>query len=352
MQPPLAHNPFSSWRKSAKRSNECAQKDFFPFALTSGAHCALEPRSTCNSAPNTVKVPLKGVCGNLNWKFVKKYQSYLRPCGAKTCNMSNNEVFPNQIIIEEGSVCPLVDDPDQEVEQSPKWSIKVKVSCLTILATISLLVMMLLSEALIMRHLEVLDVTEETVKVDIVSLEDWSHKEAIQSDNVLSISALDGSFSLSGPKQLTEDKIFFSQEIENMIAPSPGGYITQDIKMKLRKSEVGVISDPDWLHCGRELNRLITLGDGSSACARNRGSDYEFVQGEVMSYYLSQVLGIGTTPVVVLSEVRFFSILFKPDFDFFLSSQRDIGDLKSRQEDSKIICSSFPSRLLRPNGKM
>ncbi|XP_075044444.1 four-jointed box protein 1 [Mixophyes fleayi] len=54
--------------------------------------------------------------------------------------------------------------------------------------------------------------------------------------------------------------------------------------------------------CGRSTNRLVTLSDGSRACVRY-GINPEQIQGEVMSFYLSRLLGLRAVPPCVLSKV-------------------------------------------------
>ncbi|KAG9472529.1 four-jointed box protein 1 [Eleutherodactylus coqui] len=54
--------------------------------------------------------------------------------------------------------------------------------------------------------------------------------------------------------------------------------------------------------CGRSTNRLVTLSDGSRACVRY-GINPEQIQGEVLSFYLSRLLGLRTVPPCVLSKV-------------------------------------------------
>ncbi|XP_056383847.1 four-jointed box protein 1 [Hyla sarda] len=54
--------------------------------------------------------------------------------------------------------------------------------------------------------------------------------------------------------------------------------------------------------CGRSTNRLVTLSDGSRACVRY-GINPEQIQGEVLSFYLSRLLGLNTVPPCVLSKV-------------------------------------------------
>ncbi|KAM5138396.1 four-jointed box protein 1 [Mantella aurantiaca] len=54
--------------------------------------------------------------------------------------------------------------------------------------------------------------------------------------------------------------------------------------------------------CGRSTNRLATLSDGSKACIRY-GINPEQIQGEVLSFYLSRLLGLPAVPPCVLSKV-------------------------------------------------
>ncbi|KAM4018722.1 four-jointed box protein 1 [Anomaloglossus baeobatrachus] len=54
--------------------------------------------------------------------------------------------------------------------------------------------------------------------------------------------------------------------------------------------------------CGRSTNRLVTLSDGSRACVRY-GINPEQIQGEVLSFYLSRLLGLHTVPPCILSKV-------------------------------------------------
>ena len=75
---------------------------------------------------------------------------------------------------------------------------------------------------------------------------------------------------------------------------------------EIRNRKVKSLEHPDWLHCGRSPNRYVKFQDGTHACARYRNDHVEFVQGEVMAFYLARLLGITNTPAVVLSEVGCF----------------------------------------------
>ena len=83
----------------------------------------------------------------------------------------------------------------------------------------------------------------------------------------------------------------------------PSDQEVQSQLQQLRQRHVTKLAHPDWLHCGREKNRFVSFDDGSNACARFRSVHTEFVQGEIMAFYLARLLGITNTPAVVLSKV-------------------------------------------------
>ena len=103
---------------------------------------------------------------------------------------------------------------------------------------------------------------------------------------------------------LVEDGIFWSSSLEAKVSPGPSDQEVQSQLQQLRQRHVTQLDKPDWLHCGREKNRFVHFDDGSNACARFRSVHTEFVQGEVMAFYLARLLGITNTPAVVLSKVR------------------------------------------------
>ena len=88
------------------------------------------------------------------------------------------------------------------------------------------------------------------------------------------------------------------------MSPGPSDAQVQFKLQELRERKVQSLDKPDWLHCGRDKNRFVHFQDGGHACARFRANHAEFVQGEVMAFYLARLLGITNTPAVILSEVR------------------------------------------------
>jgi four-jointed box protein 1 len=55
--------------------------------------------------------------------------------------------------------------------------------------------------------------------------------------------------------------------------------------------------------CGSMQNRLLTFNDSTKACVRYR-LNTDQLQGEIYSYYLSKLLGIGNTPPTTLHKVE------------------------------------------------
>ncbi|XP_022243466.1 uncharacterized protein LOC111086135 [Limulus polyphemus] len=72
---------------------------------------------------------------------------------------------------------------------------------------------------------------------------------------------------------IVEDGIFWSEEIETVVPKV----------------------------CGRPKNQYVTFQDGSRVCARYRAPHEYLVQGELLSFYLSRLLGIHNVPAVTLS---------------------------------------------------
>ena len=55
--------------------------------------------------------------------------------------------------------------------------------------------------------------------------------------------------------------------------------------------------------CGRMQNRLVTFSNGTRACCRYR-QNYDQIQGEIFSFYLSRLLGLRNLPPSALGLVR------------------------------------------------
>ena len=219
-----------------------------------------------------------------------------------------------------------------------------KLLCLILVASLALLSIVLLSEQLIARHVHrnqgsvqaelILAPGSSQVieELDILTLEEWANQET--SDFPMDSSRQDpvGSrdYLANSPSgllhsqglKLIEEGIFWSAELEAKVPPGPSDQEVQAQMQQLRQRRVTGLDQPDWLHCGRDKNRFVHFDDGSNACARFRSVHTEFVQGEVMAFYLARLLGITNTPAVVLSKVRsiFPTTLFKAHFAFCITT--------------------------------
>lgn len=144
--------------------------------------------------------------------------------------------------------------------------------------------------------------------VEVVTLENKKeevnkdyYKYEDESDDIKFYSAL--GVTNSDEVQLVEDGIYWSEAVEDNIAPGLSDDLVQDEILALRSRTVQRLEPPSWLKCGRDKNRFVTFSDGVHACARYREPDQQLVLGEVMSFYLARTLGFTNVPVVTLSQV-------------------------------------------------
>lgn len=103
---------------------------------------------------------------------------------------------------------------------------------------------------------------------------------------------------------LVENGIYWSAYVEAML-PKGLSYnnITKLIRA-IRGTPVVSLEAPKWNRCGRAKNAFATLQDKSHVCARYRHPHSSFVFGEVLSFYLSRLVGIDNVPVVVLATTN------------------------------------------------
>lgn len=104
-----------------------------------------------------------------------------------------------------------------------------------------------------------------------------------------------------GPVKLgspVEDGIFWSEWLEDLL---PAGFTeeyAQTWRERARTHRV-VKLEPG---CGRISNQLATFADGTKACVRY-GINADQVQGETLTYYLANLLGITNLPPLILSQL-------------------------------------------------
>ncbi|KAK2186334.1 hypothetical protein NP493_205g01016 [Ridgeia piscesae] len=85
------------------------------------------------------------------------------------------------------------------------------------------------------------------------------------------------------------------------------GVTAEDIaefQKKLRVGRVSQIQKAQWNKCGRPKNQYIVFNDNSTFCARYRHPHDKLIHGEILSFYLSRMLGLDSVPVVMLSQVN------------------------------------------------
>ena len=178
---------------------------------------------------------------------------------------------------------------------------KIVIILLTLVGLLALTSIFLLGEQLIVRHLPHTQTLagdeqqqQEEEILEIVTIDAW-----IKNTKVVVFGDRN-----EDKKKSDAKSIFWDSEVEASIAPGLNADEVQYEIESLRSRKVKAMHEPDWLHCGRQKNRFIEFQDGTFACARNRGMKHaEFVQGEVMAFYLARLLGIHNVPAVTLSKV-------------------------------------------------
>nr|XP_027232670.1 extracellular serine/threonine protein kinase four-jointed-like [Penaeus vannamei] len=102
--------------------------------------------------------------------------------------------------------------------------------------------------------------------------------------------------------KVVEDGIVFSAAAEELLKESHLNDATVgEVQAQLRSHKVVKLEEPNWEKCGRPKNQWVELSTGGAACARYRYPDDYLLLGEVLSFYLSRVLGVGHVPPVVLA---------------------------------------------------
>lgn len=105
-----------------------------------------------------------------------------------------------------------------------------------------------------------------------------------------------------GPVKLgspVEDGIFWSEWLEGLLPVGFSEEYARAWQERVRTHRI-VNLEPG---CGRISNQLATFADGTKACVRY-GINADQVQGETLTYYLAQLLGISNLPPLVLAQVN------------------------------------------------
>ncbi|XP_061166823.1 four-jointed box protein 1-like [Saccostrea echinata] len=102
-------------------------------------------------------------------------------------------------------------------------------------------------------------------------------------------------------KLAVSERIFWSAFVEKMV---PKGFSDEEVfnyTINIQSQSVDKVELASWNKCGRPKNAYITLKNKNIVCARYRDSHVRFILGEVLSFYLSRLLGMDNVPAVVLS---------------------------------------------------
>ncbi|XP_068169626.1 four-jointed box protein 1 [Antennarius striatus] len=105
-----------------------------------------------------------------------------------------------------------------------------------------------------------------------------------------------------GPVKLgfpVEDGVFWSERMEELLPVGFKEEYSRAWQARARAERI-VKLEPG---CGRVSNQLATFADGTKACVRY-GINADQVQGEALTYYLANLLGITNLPPLILSQVN------------------------------------------------
>lgn len=115
-----------------------------------------------------------------------------------------------------------------------------------------------------------------------------------------------------------ENGIYWSAYVESLIPKGLSYTNVTKVIRAIRSTPVRSLEAPKWNRCGRVKNTYVTLIDDSHLCARYRHPHSFFVFGEVLSFYLSRLIGLDNVPVVVLATTNSSSPQWKAtDFSKF-----------------------------------
>ncbi|XP_071099818.1 four-jointed box protein 1-like [Haliotis cracherodii] len=110
------------------------------------------------------------------------------------------------------------------------------------------------------------------------------------------------------PHQVVVDAIYWSPQVEQLIPKGMSNYSLIGWVRRMRVTHVKSLQQPSWDRCGRPKNGFVVMEDGTTMCARYRHPHDTLVLGEVLSFYLSMLLGMDNVPAVLLSQVNDSSI--------------------------------------------
>ncbi|XP_046558586.1 LOW QUALITY PROTEIN: four-jointed box protein 1-like [Haliotis rubra] len=110
------------------------------------------------------------------------------------------------------------------------------------------------------------------------------------------------------PHQVVVDAIYWSPQVEQLIPKGMSNYSRIGWVRRMRVTHIKSLQQPSWDRCGRPKNGYVVMEDGTAMCARYRHPHDTLVLGEVLSFYLSMLLGMDNVPAVLLSQINASSI--------------------------------------------
>ena len=93
--------------------------------------------------------------------------------------------------------------------------------------------------------------------------------------------------------------IYWSQAVEDILPIGFSDENAENWRTFCKQSSVVKLEEG----CGRMQNRLVTFENGTRSCCRYR-QNYDQIQGEIFSFYLSHLLGLRNLPPSALGQVR------------------------------------------------
>jgi len=93
--------------------------------------------------------------------------------------------------------------------------------------------------------------------------------------------------------------VFWTQAVEDLLPSGFDDQAAEQWRQFTRRKPVVRLEDG----CGRMQNRLVTFENGTKSCCRYR-QNYDQIQGEIFSFYLSRLLDLPNLPPSALGLVR------------------------------------------------
>nr|KAI8760751.1 four-jointed box protein 1-like isoform X1 [Biomphalaria glabrata] len=98
--------------------------------------------------------------------------------------------------------------------------------------------------------------------------------------------------------------IYWSDAVETLIPKGVGQYEADQWIKKCGHLNIKHLEPATEERCGRQKNGFATFGDGSKMCVRYRAPSNRFIQGEVLSYWLSRYMELDNVPPVAISALN------------------------------------------------